>query len=59
KNPLPEYQLISSKGKDHNAIFTVRCVLQKPKMQITRNAKSIKYAEQACAQILLDKLGVV
>ncbi len=58
RSALPQYELIATKGKDHNAIFTVSCVLQDPKIQTTQNAKSIKRAEQVCAQILLDKLNI-
>ncbi|CAC9603275.1 Ribonuclease III (EC 3.1.26.3) [uncultured Gammaproteobacteria bacterium] len=53
---LPKYELIKTVGKDHNAIFTVNCLLEDQKMQVDQNAKSIKRAEQSCAQALLDKL---
>lgn len=55
-NSLPEYELRSTKGSDHNAIFTVNCFLKDQKIQTTKSAKSIKRAEQICAQILLEKL---
>ncbi len=57
-NILPKYELINTQGTDHNAIFTVRCLLSEQKMQTTQNAKSIKKAEQNCAQVLLDKLVI-
>lgn len=53
---LPEYQLTSVKGEDHNAIFTVNCYLKDEKIQVEQSGKSIKNAEQSCAQHLLDKL---
>jgi len=55
-NTLPKYELVKTVGKDHNAVFTVNCSLQDQAMQIEQSAKSIKRAEQLCAQILLDKL---
>ena len=55
-NALPKYELVKTVGKDHNAVFTVNCSLQDQAMQIEQSAKSIKRAEQLCAQILLDKL---
>ena len=56
---LPQYQLIDTQGEDHNATFTVNCFLSEQKIQTTQTAKSIKYAEQTCAQILLDKLSIL
>ncbi len=55
-NTLPEYKLIKTVGKDHNAIFTVSCFLKDQQMQTEQQAKSIKRAEQSCAKTLLDKL---
>jgi ribonuclease-3 len=55
-NTLPSYELVKTVGKDHNAVFTVNCILKDQAMQIDQSAKSIKKAEQSCAQILLDKL---
>ena len=53
---LPQYELIETKGKDHNAVFTVNCFLADQKIQIDQDAKSIKRAEQSCAKLLLEKL---
>ncbi len=55
-NTLPTYELVKTVGKDHNAVFTVNCSLQDQSIQVEQSAKSIKRAEQSCAQILLDKL---
>ena len=52
--PLPEYQLIEMIGKDHDAIFTVKCSTLEPKTEVQESAKSIKRAEQMCAKKMLD-----
>ncbi|MEK9887950.1 MAG: ribonuclease III [Gammaproteobacteria bacterium] len=54
KRPLPEYQLIEMIGKDHDAIFTVKCSTVEPKTEVQESAKSIKRAEQMCAKKMLD-----
>ena len=53
---LPNYIMISSAGKEHDAVFTVNCLLVDEKIQVQNEAKSIKIAEQLCAQNLLDKI---
>ncbi|KAA0445280.1 MAG: ribonuclease III [Candidatus Thioglobus sp.] len=53
---LPQYQLIKTTGKDHNASFTVRCLLTDQKLQVEQEAKNIKRAEQMCAEVLLGRL---
>ncbi len=55
-NTLPVYELVKTVGKDHNAVFTVNCSLLDQAIQVEQSAKSIKRAEQSCAQILLEKL---
>ena len=55
-NALPKYELIKTIGMDHNAVFTVNCFLQDQNIQTSQNAKSLKRAEQSCAQVLLEKL---
>lgn len=55
---LPKYDLVSTVGKDHKAIFTVNCFLADQKIQVENKATSIKKAEQVCAQMLLEKLKV-
>ncbi len=55
-NILPKYELINTTGKDHNAIFTLNCFLKDQNLQVSQSAKSIKKAEQSCAQALLKKL---
>ena len=53
---LPQYELIKTKGQDHDAIFYVRCIVSEYDLEVEREAKSIKRAEQACAEPLLERL---
>lgn len=53
---LPKYHLVKTSGKDHNAVFTVRCEVQNPKINSTKTSTSIKNAEQKCADFLLSEL---
>ena len=53
---LPKYELIQTKGKDHNAVFYVSCHVEELKVKGEKNAKSIKRAEQACAQSILEEI---
>ena len=50
-------ELIKTKGQDHNAIFYVRCIVSEYELEVEREAKSIKRAEQACAESLLERLA--
>ena len=54
---LPQYELIKTKGQDHDAIFYVRCIVSEYDLEVDREAKSIKRAEQACAESLLERLA--
>ena len=56
---LPQYDLIETSGKDHNAVFSVQCSLANENIQVEKSAKSIKRAEQACAEALLEKLSML
>ena len=53
---LPKYELLQTKGKDHNAVFYVSCHVEALKIKVEKNAKSIKRAEQACAQSILEEI---
>ena len=53
---LPVYELLNTTGQDHNANFYVRCSLVEERISVEKNARSIKIAEQACAESLLEKL---
>ena len=54
---LPQYELIKTKGQDHDSIFYVRCIVSEYELEVEREAKSIKRAEQACAESLLERLA--
>ena len=56
KKQLPSYELISSTGKDHNAVFEVKCTLLDYGISITQKAKSIKRAEHSCAKVLFPQI---
>ena len=56
KKALPTYELLSTIGKDHNAIFKVRCKIKDYNISTTAEAKSIKRAQHSCAKILLSQL---
>ena len=53
---LPSYELLKTTGQDHNAVFYVGCTLGEEGLSVEKNAKSIKRAEQACAESLLERL---
>ena len=53
---LPKYELLQTRGKDHNAVFYVSCHVEALKIKVEKNAKSIKRAEQACAQSILEEI---
>ena len=55
---LPKYELLQTKGKDHNAVFYVSCHVEVLKIKVEKNAKSIKRAEQACAQSILEEIKI-
>ena len=54
---LPIYELIKTKGQDHNAVFYVSCYIKEFNLTVEENAKSIKRAEQACAESILGSLS--
>mgnify|MGYP000214840475 FL=1 len=54
---LPLYELIKTKGQDHNAVFYVSCHIKEFNLSVEENAKSIKRAEQACAELILGSLS--
>ena len=53
---LPKYELLQTEGKDHNAVFYVSCLVDELKIKVEKSAKSIKRAEQACAQSILEEI---
>jgi ribonuclease-3 len=54
---LPIYELVKTKGQDHNAVFCVSCHIKEFNLTVEENAKSIKRAEQACAESILGSLS--
>ena len=54
---LPIYELIKTKGQDHNAVFYVSCNIKEFNLKVEESAKSIKRAEQACAESILGSLS--
>ena len=54
---LPQYELIKTKGQDHDAIFYERCIVSEYELEVEKKAKSIKRAEQVCAESALEKLA--
>ncbi|MFK7996972.1 MAG: ribonuclease III [Granulosicoccus sp.] len=52
----PDYEVIETSGKSHDMQFTVRCTLREPQIKITATASSKRKAEQASAQLMLDKI---
>ncbi|HBA35998.1 MAG TPA: ribonuclease III [Gammaproteobacteria bacterium] len=57
--PLPEYDLVSSKGKAHDQTFTVECRVYTDNVKKTDGqSKSRRKAEQAAALAMIKSLGV-
>ncbi|MBR7118265.1 MAG: ribonuclease III [Helicobacteraceae bacterium] len=54
---IPEYILIDSSGPDHNKIFTMKIIINNIEYA-TKNGKSKKEAEQACAKVAYEKLKI-
>ena len=54
----PEYQLIESRGEDHARIFIVRCAISEPDLQEQAEGNSLRLAEMAAAEKLMNKLEV-
>lgn len=59
KKSLPEYDMLSVSGEDHNQMFEVACKIQKPKLQVTGKGETRRKAEQAAAAAALESLNVV
>lgn len=54
--PLPDYQVVETSGKQHDQQFVVRCEVREPALKATATARSRRKAEQAAAQLLIEKL---
>ncbi len=55
--PLPVYEMVSRTGNDHNATFTMVCVVTALAIQEEGVASSRKQAEQLAAKKILGRLG--
>ncbi len=56
--PLPVYELVARSGSDHNATFTMACVVAALQERAEGVASSRKQAEQLAAKKILTKLGL-
>ena len=57
KQPLPDYRILSTSGKDHEQVFRVACEVESIAKPFEAEGTSRRYAEQASAQKALDALG--
>ena len=55
--PLPEYEVLTTDGADHELAFRVNCVLKKPALTITGEGGSRRKAEQAAALLALKRIN--
>jgi len=55
-NPLPQYELVSVEGDDHDQQFRVACRLSKPQLVAEGSGKSRRKAEQSAARGALERL---
>jgi ribonuclease III len=56
KRPLPEYELLGVLGEDHDQQFHVACKVAKPTLVVEGAGSSRRKAEQAAANIALQRL---
>jgi len=52
----PDYQLIESRGEDHARIFIVRCSTPEPDLNEQAEGSSLRLAEMAAAEKMMNKL---
>lgn len=55
---LPEYQVVRERGEAHARIFTVQCQIPELNISAQAEGKNKRSAEQACAQLVLEKLNL-
>lgn len=55
--PLPEYKLLHTDGNDHKPQFHVKCVLQKPAVEVEGVGSSRRKAEQVAASTMLQRIS--
>lgn len=56
KQLLPHYELIKTDGADHQQVFTVACSVGLLSTTMTASGSSRRKAEQAVAQLILERL---
>jgi len=56
-NPLPEYELVSVQGDDHDQHFHVACRLNQPNLVVEGYGASRRKAEQNAATLALESLS--
>ncbi|MGL6291159.1 MAG: ribonuclease III [Silanimonas sp.] len=54
--PRPEYELVEARGPDHSRHFRVRARAGEPLLEVDGEGSSLRHAEQASAEALLDAL---
>ena len=52
----PDYQLMESRGEEHARIFIVRCSILEPDLQEQAEGSSLRLAEMAAAEKIMNKL---
>lgn len=57
KQPLPNYRILSTSGKDHEQVFRVACEVDCLPDPFEAEGTSRRHAEQAAAQMALDVLN--
>lgn len=57
KLSLPEYTLIARKGKDHQQVFTIQCLVKDLELTSSADGRSKKNAEQQAAKAMLSLLA--
>ncbi len=53
---IPQYELLSSEGKDHSLTFEVACIVEALALRETATGPSRRAAEQAAAELLLPRI---
>lgn len=56
-HPLPHYDLVDVIGEDHDQCFQVRCRLECPALEELGEGSSRRKAEQAAADLVLERLN--
>jgi len=59
KQPLPNYRILSTSGKDHEQVFHVACDVESISKPFEAEGSSRRYAEQAAAQKALDAFDLL